>query len=580
MGHHAARLPRPAGALALLSGWLQPDGGTGMAAEPTGEAWHALAGEIARLGIAELVALVEPASSARRAQAYKLWLGLNPKAPGAAFAWFNLGAALQPEDPAQAAIAFGNALELKPDLHAARINLGLAREAAGDPAAAVEIWRAGLPAPPELNLLHTHLGRALEQQGALEEAAAHLRSALLIDPDQPDVAQHFLHLRQRMAVWPVVPDDLPGLPPERLERLCGPLGTLAMHDDPALQAEINAAWVARKVPPAPHRLAPAAGYRHDRLRLGYLSSDFCSHAMSYLIAEVLERHDRTQFEVTGYCASPDDGSPIRARVLAALDRHVPVGGLDDHAAAAQIRRDEIDILIDLNGLTRGARLGVLRWRPAPVQLGYLGYIGPVSLPELDGMITDRVAVPEALATAYAPPPVYLEGCFQANDGRALDLPVVSRAEEGLPPQGFVFCSMSRHYKIVPEVFAAWTRIVAACPGAVLWLAEDNAPSHANLRRRWSAAGLDPARLIFAPRVEPGRYRARMALADLYLDTAPYNAGTIASATGWARDPGDYAALRGKCGDGRWVRTLGDCGAFTRRLEALYRSVARTGEGPA
>ena len=618
MGQNAARILENEQPDTLLNAWLLDE----TTRDPTGNELRALAAALGELDVPRLVALVETAPKSRAIIAYKLWIGLHPDAPGACFVWFNLGVALQPTDPAQAATAFGNALELKQDFHTARINRGLAKEAAGDPGGAIWEWRVGTPSLDELNLLHTNLGRVLEKQGELEAAATHLRNALLLDGEQPDVAQHFLHIRQRMAVWPVVPDDIPSLPPQRLERLCGPLGTLALHDDPTVQRDVNAAWIARKVPSAPEYLAPADGYDHTRLRIGYLSTDFCSHAMSYLIAELLENHDRSRFEVSGYCASPEDGSAIRRRVLKAMDRHIPIGGLSDEDAARKIRRDEIDILVDLNGLTRGARAGVLRWKPAPVQLTYLGYIGPVALPELDGMITDRVAVPKETASAYSPPPAYVEGCFQANDSQPLDLPDVTREGEGLPEGAFVFCSLSRHYKIVPDVFAAWTKIVAACPGSVLWLAADNPSSHENLTKRWQEAGLDPARLIFAPRVEPGRYRARMALADLYLDTAPYNAGTIASdalrmglpvltiagrsfvsrmaaslltamdvpelittdlagykakAVTLARDKSAYAKLCEKCSSERWERTLGDSAAFTRRLEDLFSSVAKVPE---
>ena len=456
----------------------------------------------------------------------------------------------------------------------------------------------------------------LELEDRLSEAAGELRAALLIDPDQPEVIQHLVHMRQKMAAWPVSDLAVPGLSPETAELRCGPLATLALHDDPAMQARVAAEWVRLHVPDPGVRLAPAGGYRHDRIRLGYLSSDFCRHAMSYLIAELLERHDRTRFEITGYCLSPEDGSDVRARVLAALDRHVPVGGLSDEAAARAIRADEIDILIDLNGLTRGARPGILRWKPAPVQATYLGYIGPVPIPELDWLICDRITVPDEAVALYRPAPLRIEGCYQANDGRRPDLPPVTRAGEGLPEGAFVFACASHHYKITAPIFAAWCRIVGAVPGSVLWLVEDTPEGREALCARWAEAGLAPDRLIFAPRVDPGRYRARLALADLFLDTMPYNAGTIASdalrmglpvltlagrtfsgrmaaslvtAVGLAdcvaRDIEEYVARavaiatgpgpRPPCGPvlaAAWERTLGDATDFTRRFERALDSV--------
>ncbi len=580
------------------------------------------AAALGAMSLERAVVAAEALTDAGRADAaialYKGWAGLRPAMAEAAPAWFNLGVLLAGTgDPAQAAIAYGNALALRPGLHQAVVNLGLALEAQGRKEEALATWRRALPDAEMRRTLHNHVGRMLEDQGRLEEAVAELRASLLLAPDQPDVQQHLVHLRQRLCAWPSLSAGLPDLPEEVLAANAGPLGALALFDDPARQRDVAAAWIARKVPPAPARLAPARGYPHARIRLGYLSSDFCRHAMSFLIAEVLERHDRDAFEVFGYCNSPEDGSDIRARVVAALDHHVPVRALSDEAAARRIRADEIDILVDLNGLTRGARPGVLRWKPAPVQATYLGYIGPVPIPELDWLISDAVAIPPGEGAHYAPAPLHVEGCFQANDGREPALPTVSRAGEGLPEGAFVFCCFSHHYKITPELFFTWLEILANAPDAVLWLVDDGPGSRRALTERWLARGLAPERLIFAPRVDPARYRARMALADLFLDTTPYNAGTVASdalrmglplltlagrafaarmatslltamempeciaadlpdyatrAVAFAREPARHAALRGRLAAGAWRRTLGDAAGFTRRLEDAYRRV--------
>jgi predicted O-linked N-acetylglucosamine transferase (SPINDLY family) len=573
-----------------------------------------------RLNLAQLLQLSEDAAGHVQspAQLLRAWLALYGQQPEAFGVWFNLGVELlRHGQPGEAATAYGNALALKPDLHAARVNLGLALEASGDRAGAQACWRQAMPAADTRRVLHNHLGRSLEDQGLLPEAEAELRASLLITPDQPDVLQHWTHIRQRMTDWPILRSMLPGLSEAQMALHTGPLAALALFDDPARQREVAAAWIARKLPPVHERLAPAQGYAHPRIRIGYLSSDFCRHAMSFLIAELLERHDRTSFEVFGYCASPDDGSDVRSRVIAALDHHVPVRHLDDEAVARRIRADEIDILVELNGLTRGSRLGALRWKPAPVQATYLGYIGPVPLPELDWLISDAIAIPPEEAPHYMPRPLHIEGCYQANDSRAPVLPAVSRAAEGLPEDAFVFCCFSHHYKITESMFSAWLDIMAQSPRAVLWLIDDGPASRAMLSARWAALGLAPERLIFAQRVDPARYRARMALADLFLDTSPYNAGTIASdalrmglplltlsgrafaarmATSLlsamqlpdciARDMADYTdraiaiaanpawheALRMRCGEAPWMRSLGDSAGFTRRLEDAYRRI--------
>jgi hypothetical protein len=216
-------------------------------------------------------------------------------------------------------------------------------------------------------------------------------------------------------------------------------GPMAAILDPAARARACADWIERKVPLPGNALAPASGYAHKRIRIGYLSTDFYRHAMSFLIAELLERHDRERVEVYGYCASPENGIDIRQRVIAAFDHFIPISSLTDAQAAARIRADEIDILIDLNGLKKGARLEILRWKPAPVQATYLGCIDPVPLPELDYILCDAVTIPPEMDAAYSPQPLRIEGCYQANDSTPPRAVPVSQAEEGLPQDAFVFC---------------------------------------------------------------------------------------------------------------------------------------------
>jgi len=480
-------------------------------------------------------------------------------------------------------------------------------------------WRAALPPPALRQVLHNQLGRVLETQGKLGPAAEELRASLLIEPHQPDVQQHLVHMRQRMTAWPPTALDVPGLSEMEAATNCGPLAALALFDDPVLQAATGEDWIARKCPKLGGPIAPEQGYDHHRIRIGYLSTDFCRHAMSFLIAELLELHDRDRFEVYGYCASPEDGSDIRARVLAAMDHYVPIKTMTDEEAAQRIRADEIDVLIDLNGLTKGARVGVLRWKPAPVQITYLGYIGPIPLPELDYILCDQVTIPPSLEHLYQPKPLRIDGCYQANDSRTPVLPAVSRAAEGLPEDAFVYCCVSHHYKVTEAMFAGWCDIVAGAPGSVLWLIDDNPESRAALTARWLAQGLSADRLIFAARVDPDRYRARLALADLFLDTMPYNAGTIASdalrmglplltlrgtafaarmasslltavgltdciatsmadyvarAIRFGTDAPGYATLRGKLAGDTWARTLGDSAGFAKRFEATITSVRK------
>jgi len=461
---------------------------------------------------------------------YQEWLAANAGISPLLWAgWFNLGTLLaRAGDAPNASIAYSNALTLKADCHVAAINLGLLHEAKGDAEAALLTWERALQLEDSRIALLSHKGRLLERLGRLDEAERVFCSILATNPDQPDVIHHWIHIRQKICKWPVLPAGFPGLPPAEMLEACGALSILALTDDIALQRAAAESWVARKTLPATERLSEAGGYGHDRIRIGYISSDFCRHAMSYLITELFERHDRTRFEVFGYCASPDDGSELRRRVIAAFDHHRPIRELSDEQAARIIRRDEIDILIDLNGITEGSRLQVLRWRPAPIQATYLGFIGAVPLPELDYLLCDTFVIPPEQAQLYAPRPLPVAWTYQANDTRRGIGGPLSRRDVGLPDDRFVFTCFARHYKITEELFTGWMRILERVDDAVLWLASDNQWSRSNMQDAATRCGIAPDRLIFAERVDPDLYMSRLRLGDLFLDTFPYNSGTVAS----------------------------------------------------
>jgi predicted O-linked N-acetylglucosamine transferase (SPINDLY family) len=256
-----------------------------------------------------------PAGAAAEILLYRAWIEANPGSVITGIAWFNLGVALARDGHSgNAIIAYRNALLLRPDIHAAAVNLGLLLEAGGETDDALTIW-AGAIQPDDVRVaLGIQRGRLLEQLGRFDEAERALYQVLMTDPAQPDVVHHWVHLRQKSCHWPVTPDDVPGLSADQLLRGSGPLGILALTDDIRLQRQSAASWVLRKTEAPPQRLAPPTPYDHARIRIGYMSSDFCSHAMSYLITELFERHDRDRFEIFGYCASKDDGTRLRQRV--------------------------------------------------------------------------------------------------------------------------------------------------------------------------------------------------------------------------------------------------------------------------
>ena len=461
---------------------------------------------------------------------YQDWITANPGAGTMLYAaWFNLGVVLaRADDHLGAVAAYSRVLQIKPDFYPAAVNLGLTYDALGRKKEALQTWQEATQSDEARKALLAQQARLMEEMGQLDKAEALLLTILLMDPAQPDAVQHWVHIRQKTCQWPVLRTDIPGLSPEAQQRLCGPLGVLALSDNIDLQRDVTANWIERKLPQASHRLAPTGGYHHDRIRIGYLSSDFCRHAMSFLIAELFEQHDRTRFEVFGYCSTLEDGSDIRRRVVAGFDHHRVIRDLTDEQAARLIRNDEIDILIDLNGLTARSRLAVMRWRPAPIQATYLGFIGPVPLPELDFLLCDDFVVPPGDRASYQPAPLPIARMYQANDSKRKIGNPLSRKDVSLPDDRFVLCCFSNHYKITEAMFGAWMSILLRADQAILWLAADNPWSHANLRSAAARAGVDPDRILFAERTSPERYMSQLRLADLFLDTFPYNAGTIAS----------------------------------------------------
>ena len=281
------------------------------------------------------------------------------------------------------------------------------------------------------------------------------------------------------------------------------------------------------------KAAPAAG---GRVRIGYLSSEFHEHAIAYLFAGVLERHDRARFEIFAYSYGPEDKSPMRARLRAGAEHFVDVAGDPDDVVVRRIHDDALDILVDLKGYTMGGRTSILARRPCRVQVNWLGYPGTLGASFVDHLITDRVIVPPGSESAYAEKIAYLDHCWQCNDRSRPLLEPLTRAEYGLPAEAFVFCCFTQSVKISPEIFARWMQLLHDVPGSVLWLAEDNRWASANLKRAAQAQGAPPERLVISPRIPFAQHIARYRVADLALDTFPYTSHSTAADALWAGCP--------------------------------------------
>lgn len=320
--------------------------------------------------------------------------------------------------------------------------------------------------------------------------------------------------------------------------MLSPFAWLAEPSTRAEQRQCAQAWVAATSPPAAVAAPPPPRDPAGRLRIGYLSADLHAHATASLIAGVIERHDRERFAVVAYSTGPNDRSPMRVRLRAAFDRFVDAREWSAAQLAAQIRADEIDVLIDLKGHTDDAPTTVLALRPAPVQVHWLGYPGTLGAPYVDYLIGDPMVTPLAEASDYSETIVHLPNSYQPNDdrGRAIAEPP-PRAALGLPDDAPVLVCFNALWKLNPEVLDRWATIVKRVPRSVLWLlANEDDPAIANLRREIASRGVDAARLVFAARRPSAEYLGLYRRADLFLDTWPYGGHTTASDALWAGCP--------------------------------------------
>jgi protein O-GlcNAc transferase len=276
--------------------------------------------------------------------------------------------------------------------------------------------------------------------------------------------------------------------------------------------------------------------RSERIRLAYLSADFHDHATSYLAAGLFESHDRSRFETIAISYGPRDGGSMRERLLRAFDRFIDVAGRSDEAIASLMDELGVDIAVDLKGFTTGGRPRLLAYRAAPVQVSYLAYPGTLGAHFIDYIVADRHVIPGAHQAHYAERVIWMPRSYQINDASRAATPGWSRQEAGLPEDGIVFCCFNASYKISPDVFGAWMRILAAVEGSVLWLLEGPVAAMRNLRAEAEWRGIAGPRLVFAPPMPVTPHWARIQLADLFLDTSPCNAHTTASDALWAGVP--------------------------------------------
>jgi len=464
-------------------------------------------------------------------------------------------------------------------------NLGLAHYRLGRQARARDALQRAIDLDPGNVTSHTTMAASLLAEQRDAEALPHLQRAISLDPDAFEAQSMLLYAHQRVCEWrdfdvlferqrlrlnapdapPVVPHNLlalPYTPPE------------------LLRAAQN--WVRKRVcssPPArPRRPAAADG----KLRIGYLGSDFRTHALANLLTRVLELHDRTRFEVFGYSFGPDDRSPARARFERAFDRFVDVRDETFERTAQRIRDDGIGILFDTGGYVLNARSEIFAMRPSPLQINCIGFPGTLGADYYDYIITDPTVTPAAQQRNFSERFMLMPHCYMPGDTERVIGPAPSRVTCGLPDQGFVYCCFNAPWKIHPRVFDAWMHVMRDTAGSVLWLLDTGAAARDNLRRQAAQRGVAPDRLLFAPVLPLPEHLARHALADLFLDTFPCNAHTTANDALFAGLPvltcaGETFASRVSASH---LQAIGLPELVTTDLDAYRRLALHLGNDPA
>lgn len=438
-----------------------------------------------------------------------------------------------------AAGIFGGVVEEGPDFAFGHFKLGQAYLYAHRNEEALASFEKALALGIDNAAVRVAIADCLWRLDRAEEAIAAYKIGIAMEPDDIDLhAKYFIN--KRLACdWSEFEADL-----RKIEQACvgerraaiDPFNVIAAGAGPLAQRLNTDKWVRRYGAPLP---APAARRPAvtGQLRVGYISRDFRRHATALLMAQLFERHDRTRFEITAYSYGPQDTSGMRRRLIEGFDRFVDIAGMSDGEAAERIRDDGVDILVDIKGHANGARAGIVALRPAPLQVNFLVYPGTLGGRLADYIISDRFISPFECEAHYSEKIVHLPDTYQVNDTKRLIAdPGPSRAECGLPEGAFVFCSFNDSYKITPALFDVWMRLLAQVPDAVLWLLAKTEAVERSLRREAAARGVDPSRLVFAPRIGVPDHLARQRHGDLFLDCLEVNAHTTASEALWAGLP--------------------------------------------
>ncbi|MDA8699889.1 tetratricopeptide repeat protein [Amylibacter sp.] len=454
-------------------------------------------------------------------------------------AYYNMGIALQEQSkPKEAIEAYNKAIAIKPDYADAYYNIGIALQEQSKPKEAIEAYNKAIAIKPDYAGAYNNMGNAFKDQGKLEEAIGASKKAIAIKPDHEAARTGNLYQKALICDWDSIAKDA-NLIPElgTSKKHVSPFALLPLDDSPDRHFTRSKIYAKANYPQKTLPPKDRPSKRPKRIRVGYFSTDFKEHPVAYLIAKVLEQHNHDQFEVFGYSLHGSSSGVMRQRLAKSFDCFTDVQDMSDKDISLRARQDKIDIAIDLNGYTQNSRTGVFAYRVAPIQINYLGYPGTLGADFMDYIVTDRFLIPGENQKYFNEKPLYLPNTYMpTDDSRELSQKPMKRSDMGLPDDAFVFCCFNNNYKISPNEFDIWMRLLTKVENSVLWLRQSNQFSHINIKNEAQKRKVDPSRIVFADKLPMDEHLARHRFADLFVDTFAFNAHTTATEALWAGLP--------------------------------------------
>lgn len=459
--------------------------------------------------------------------------------------WNNLGLIEQDLGALERAeTCFEKAIHISSSFSEAYNNLGANDQRSGNWIRAAKNFELAIQTNSEYVEAHFNLGTTFQYLERKAEAIASYRRALDIDPGHVGARCKFINLRQYHCDFDRLVEEterhiscIEKSIPVHVSQLASPFSfmTLPVPTTPREQLICARKWSELTYPKRqfPQINHTKRKWHKDRITIGYVSADFHSHATSWLLCEALENHDRNSFRTIAYSFGPNDQSETRKRIEKSVEEFKDVRSLSCYEISQKIYADEVDILVDLKGYTKSSRTEIFAYRPAPIQVNFLGFPGTMGAEFIDYIVVDEFILPPDSQGHYSEKPIWMPHCYQPNDSKR-KVAELSRTREdlGLPLKGFVFCCFNNPYKITPSVFIAWMKILSAVPESVLWLLKGNNKVVDNLHLMAANCGIDPQRLVFADKLTNSEHLDRYRYADLFLDTFPVNAHTTASDALW------------------------------------------------